>query len=937
MRVPLIRSTIFLLTLCSVLVHTLVGFAASQANQPPTDRPNSTQLLIKGSQLYIVDAQSRRLSVQQLDRATEPQIAPVERANTLWSGFPLDSPTGIATDSSEALYVADPRGKTIFVIRPNRRPPEIVFSGAPLEFPTGVAIDKSRVFITDPGARSIFSLNLSTHEIYTEYHQSSGQFPDKIIWANKSLYAYSPETKAVIRLFSERDSSKSDPFFKGQSESWSVPSSDPTVVRRGEVLSWKNGSSQAIDFGVAHDVVYLLDPTGRHISLLPLLGGVGTQLTIPDSFGTASQIAVTDDLLCILTSSGIVSMHTVVPAVISYGRASYSSESSSLYAYLASRGLLRIGQDNGQERESSVHLLLDVPVRNVPSRELVELPLKKDSKIKPPAHFDGTLGQIAKELAPEETSKGDLSKSLSKLNYWYKGDNILDEKRGFFLVPTESTEVIVPLPVEAIINRHSDFYTALSANVTVDSPILYGGLVEQSVVTTETRFVQGGTSDAQPTTDPNCVDLPKEDWTSVLTLIHYCLPKEAASSNLGVIERHVDTSHPEFAPSSLKRYAAENASKPTQSDPQQQQFNLEWDHGTHIAGLIGAHSHSHKVFGIDPKATIWGIKPGDFSKALNSDPDGPDLSELRVFNVSLGESDLNDAANQGVGVDSAGQLKALIDNPIYLDKLFVVAAGDVHMPVSDTALAARGLRSNVVVVGAATLSEPIGPSDHSGFGWKYVDIFAPGENIVSSLYGGGYGSATGTSQATALVSGTAALLDSLVSWPPWQIKQRILSSADLWTDGPYAESVRTGMLNVKAAVLHPSQAVLEFWVPPSNPSDASGTPGQPCVGRIQYAGVKGELRILRPGQSPLAIKMSDIRRFHRNPNDHTFTIFYTRNESTKQTIDPGNLIGLERLMHVQGSDLRGATKFEFISDDPNCNNKTTIGWTELSEMINGFY
>ena len=46
----------------------------------------------------------------------------------------------------------------------------------------------------------------------------------------------------------------------------------------------------------------------------------------------------------------------------------------------------------------------------------------------------------------------------------------------------------------------------------------------------------------------------------------------------------------------------------------------------------------------------------------------------------------------------------------------------------------------------------------SNYGVRTVDIAAPGENIYSTIPGGGIGRMTGTSQATAFISGVAALL-----------------------------------------------------------------------------------------------------------------------------------------------------------------------------------
>jgi subtilisin family serine protease len=67
----------------------------------------------------------------------------------------------------------------------------------------------------------------------------------------------------------------------------------------------------------------------------------------------------------------------------------------------------------------------------------------------------------------------------------------------------------------------------------------------------------------------------------------------------------------------------------------------------------------------------------------------------------------------------------------------------------------------------------------SNYGVETVDIAAPGEDIYSTLPGGDYGTMTGTSQATAFVSGLAALiLSNNDSYKPRQIKKYILATGD---------------------------------------------------------------------------------------------------------------------------------------------------------------
>ena len=86
--------------------------------------------------------------------------------------------------------------------------------------------------------------------------------------------------------------------------------------------------------------------------------------------------------------------------------------------------------------------------------------------------------------------------------------------------------------------------------------------------------------------------------------------------------------------------------------------------------------------------------------------------------------------------------------------------------------------SNILSVAATDINNHLLPS--SNWGSRQVQVVAPGENIYSTLPGNKYGYMSGTSQATAFVTGIAALLLSEnPSLTPTELIQIIKASVDL--------------------------------------------------------------------------------------------------------------------------------------------------------------
>ncbi len=221
-------------------------------------------------------------------------------------------------------------------------------------------------------------------------------------------------------------------------------------------------------------------------------------------------------------------------------------------------------------------------------------------------------------------------------------------------------------------------------------------------------------------------------------------------------------------------------------------------HGTHVAGIIGAIAQPQAgVAGVARQVSIMAVKyysdknPGAVNlantvKAINYAVD----HGARIINYS------------GGGPEFSEEEYLAIRRAEEKGVLFVSAAGNEHQNTDKVENyyypSAYGL-SNIISVAATDVNNRLLSS--SNWGRKKVDVAAPGEGIFSTLPSGRYGSMTGTSQATAFVSGVAALLLAKnPSLTPQQLKSIITASVDKLPE--LADKLATGgRLNAYAALL----------------------------------------------------------------------------------------------------------------------------------------
>lgn len=199
-------------------------------------------------------------------------------------------------------------------------------------------------------------------------------------------------------------------------------------------------------------------------------------------------------------------------------------------------------------------------------------------------------------------------------------------------------------------------------------------------------------------------------------------------------------------------------------------------HGTHVAGIIGALADPKTgVSGVAHRVSIMSVKyyshgnSGDVNlhntiKAINYAVD----NGAKVINYSGGGRAFSDL--------EAVAIKRAQDRGV----LFVAAAGNEKRNTDQAAnyyFPAAYRLPNIISVAATDIHNKLLPT--SNWGHRTVDVAAPGENIYSTMPGDRYGYMTGTSQATAFVSGVAALLLSQnPSLKAEEIRRIIMASVD---------------------------------------------------------------------------------------------------------------------------------------------------------------
>lgn len=218
-------------------------------------------------------------------------------------------------------------------------------------------------------------------------------------------------------------------------------------------------------------------------------------------------------------------------------------------------------------------------------------------------------------------------------------------------------------------------------------------------------------------------------------------------------------------------------------------------HGSHIAGIIGSSAaNGVGLTGVCPRVRIMALKYYDSSGAGFNNLQ----NTVKAFQYAnkMGAHIIN---YSGGGAEAATAERLALEDSRSRGILVIAAAGNDGRSNDITPYyPASYPLDNIISVASINKYDQLLTSSNFG---KLVHVAAPGLSVMSTLPGGRYGMMSGTSQATAFVTGAAALLASqfkeIKNFDYKQIKSWIIQGArNLPDNSPEKTLVSHGILSV---------------------------------------------------------------------------------------------------------------------------------------------
>lgn len=229
---------------------------------------------------------------------------------------------------------------------------------------------------------------------------------------------------------------------------------------------------------------------------------------------------------------------------------------------------------------------------------------------------------------------------------------------------------------------------------------------------------------------------------------------------VAIIDSGVEVNHPDLRGQVAKSYDFV-LDRVEMTDPN--------GHGTHCAGTVAAVSDKSGVVGAAHKAELRAYR------FLDESGSGTTADAVLAIDRAIKDG-AQILSNSWGGGGFSQALGDIIEVASRKGILFVAAAGnDASNNDVTPSYPANDASTNVLSVCATDQNDRL--AFFSNWGTKTVDVCAPGTSILSTYKGGKHAFLQGTSMATPLVAGIAALIKQQnPTWTGQQIKEHIIST-----------------------------------------------------------------------------------------------------------------------------------------------------------------
>jgi hypothetical protein len=155
-------------------------------------------------------------------------------------------------------------------------------------------------------------------------------------------------------------------------------------------------------------------------------------------------------------------------------------------------------------------------------------------------------------------------------------------------------------------------------------------------------------------------------------------------------------------------------------------------------------------------------------------------------------------------------------------------------------------------------------------------------------------------------------------WAAWQVKFRLIATADLWT-GTLSNTVLAGEFNFKRALSDRDAVVIQRQ-----------TDQGVCLGDIDPVSLTRSFTV-RQGGEPSPVSWNKVLRIKRdNPTGTEYTIIYY----TENTLPDRRYRQLLRLTKVTTAQVRENDRFIFIPRDPSVCTGGSVSIFDLLDFVN---